>query len=119
MKGKTIIVVTKFLLMNTMKLTKVALFFLLFFYGHIVTASTSTNSVRTNSGQIVAVGDTYISMINKFQEAPLSTRSYEVEKNSLKYTVTEFYYLVNNIYYTITVEKNTIKAISWDRKVEP
>ncbi|QIC71752.1 MULTISPECIES: hypothetical protein [Acinetobacter] len=102
-----------------MKLTKVAIFFFLFFSAQVVTASTSTNAVRTNSGQIVAVGDTYISMINKFQDAPLSTRSYEVEKNSLRYTVTEFYYLVNNIYYTITVEKNTIKAISWDKKLEP
>jgi hypothetical protein len=104
--------------MNIMKLIKLTFFFSLLVYGQILIAGTPTNAVRTNSGQIVAVGDTYISMVNKFQEAPLSSRSYEIEKNELKYTVTEYYYLLNNLYYTITVEKSTIKAISWDRQVE-
>ena len=101
-----------------MKLIQLAFFFSLIVYGHSVTAGTSTNAVRTNSGQIVAVGDSYISMMNKFKEAPLSSSSYEIEKNELKYTVTEYYYLLNNIYYTIIVEKNTITAISWDRQVD-
>jgi len=107
--------VPKLLRINNMKLIQLALFFSLIVYGHSLTAGTATNAVRTNSGQIVSVGDSYISMMSKFKEAPLSSRSYEIEKNELKYTVTEYYYLVNNIYYTIIVEKNKITAISWDR----
>ena len=101
-----------------MKVIKLLILSLLITYMHTVVAGIPTNAVRTDSGQIVSVGDSYISMINKFQKSPLSSRSYEIEENRLKYTVTEYYFLVDNSYYTITIMNNSIKSISWDRKFD-
>jgi len=83
---------------------------------HTVIAASSVNSIRTSSGQIVSVGDNYISMVDKFQQQPFSTRSYEIREKAQKYTVNEYIYLVDNVYYTIALVNNSIRSITWDRK---
>lgn len=93
---------------------KMILLFLLIISSNVI-ASIETRSMRTQSGKIVSIGDSYISMIDKFKSTPLSSRSYDVREGSTKYTVTEYVYVVNNIYYTISIINNSIKSISWDR----
>lgn len=84
-------------------------------FTNLVYAGNSTNSVRTSSGQVVSVGDSYAIMIDKFQQAPISTRSYEIIQNHEKYTVYEYIYRIDNSYYTILVKNSKIESISWDR----
>lgn len=79
-------------------------------------AASSTSTVRTASGQLVSVGDSYISMIDRFQQAPVSSRSYEYKDSTGQYTATEYVYLLENTYYTITIVNNAVKSIVWDRK---
>lgn len=81
-----------------------------------VFAATSTNTVRTATGQLVSIGDSYISMIDKFQQPPVSSRSYEYKDTTGQYTATEYVYLLENTYYTITIVNNAVKSIVWDRK---
>ena len=85
-------------------------------FSHSAIASSPINSIRTSTGQIVSVGDNYISMVDKFQQQPFSTRSYEVKERSNKYTVNEYIYLVDNTYFTVSIVNNSITSILWDRK---
>lgn len=79
-------------------------------------ARSETRSVRTPIGEIVSIGDSYINMVNKFQEKPISTQSYEIKENKTKYTVYEYIYLIDDRYYTISIVNGLVKSISWDRK---
>ena len=98
---------------------KLSVFLLCFSLGlisHTAMATSSTHSMRTSTGQIISVGDNYISMVDKIQQQPVSTRSYEVKEKSHKYTVNEYIYLVGNTYYTINIVNSSIHSITWDRK---
>lgn len=77
-------------------------------------AGNSVNSIRTSSGQLVSIGDSYAIMIDKLKQAPISTRSYEIVKNREKYTLYEYIYHIDNSYYTILVKNSHIESISWD-----
>ncbi|WP_174494142.1 hypothetical protein [Acinetobacter sp. Marseille-Q1623] len=79
-------------------------------------ASSTTNSIRTSAGQLISIGDSYIHMVDKIQQEPLLSRSYEVKNQSEKYTVNELTYLIDNVYYTISIINGSIKEIKWDRK---
>ena len=96
---------------------KFIIFFLLSsFISQDIFARSEARSVRTPIGEIVSIGDSYINMINKFKENPISTQSYEIKENQTKYTVYEYVYLIDERYYTISVVNGLVKSISWDRK---
>lgn len=95
---------------------KIIFIFLFIFLSFEAIAANESRSMRTPSGKIISIGDTYISMIDKLPEAPISSRSYDIKERHSKITVNEYVYLVYNIYYTFTVINNSITSISWERK---
>ncbi|MBJ9985313.1 hypothetical protein IAE19_07625 [Acinetobacter sp. S40] len=83
----------------------------------IVFAYNETRSMRSQNGSLVYIGDSYINLMQKMQQAPVSQRSYEWEENRKKLNAVDYIYLIDNTYYTVTVVNNTVKKIVWDRKI--
>ncbi|MPW43279.1 hypothetical protein [Acinetobacter guerrae] len=80
-------------------------------------AGSETSSVRSQTGSLVYIGDSYVNLMQKMQQAPVSQRSYEWEENRKKLTAVDYIYLIDNTYYTVTVVNNVVKKIVWDRKI--
>ena len=83
----------------------------------LVFASSETNSIRSQNGSLVYIGDSYANLMQKIQQAPVSQRSYEWEENRKKLSAVDYIYLIDNTYYTVTVVNNVVKKIVWDRKI--
>lgn len=81
------------------------------------TAATETRTIRTENGQLVSLGDSYIQLVQNMQQPPISVRNYEWKEGRKQLTASDYVYLVGNTYYTVTIVDNVIKKIVWDRKV--
>ena len=81
------------------------------------TAATETRTIRTENGQLVSLGDSYIQLVQNMQQSPMSVRNYEWKEGRKQLTASDYVYLVGNTYYTVTNVDNVIKKIVWDRKV--
>ena len=81
------------------------------------TAATETRTIRTENGQLVSLGDSYIQLVQNMQQSPISVRNYEWKEGRKQLTASDYVYLVGNTYYTVTIVDNVIKKIVWDRKV--
>lgn len=81
------------------------------------TAATETRTIRTENGQLVSLGDSYIQLVQNMQQSPMSVRNYEWKEGRKQLTASDYVYLVGNTYYTVTIVDNVIKKIVWDRKV--
>lgn len=81
------------------------------------TAATETRTIRTENGQLVSLGDSYIQLVQNMQQSPISVRNYEWKEGRKQLTASDYVYLVGNTYYTVTIVDNVIKKIIWDRKV--
>ena len=80
-------------------------------------AATETRTIRTENGQLVSLGDSYIQLVQNMQQSPISVRNYEWKEGRKQLTASDYVYLVGNTYYTVTIVDNVIKKIVWDRKV--
>ncbi|WP_228130578.1 hypothetical protein [Acinetobacter tandoii] len=81
------------------------------------TAATETRTIRTENGQLVSLGDSYIQLVQNMQQSPISVRNYEWKEGRKQLTTSDPVYLVGNAYYTVTIIDNVIKKIVWDRKI--
>jgi hypothetical protein len=81
------------------------------------TAATETRTIRTENGQLVSLGDSYIQLVQNMQQPPMLVRNYEWKEGRKQLTASDYVYLVGNTYYTVTIVDNVIKKIVWDRKV--
>lgn len=79
-------------------------------------AGTATSSVRTPSGQLVNVGDSFADMNSRISQSPVSMNSYETKEGETTITVSNYTYDIDNISYTFTIIKNQVKKIEWTRK---
>ena len=80
-------------------------------------AATETRVIRTDNGQLVHLGDSYIQLLQNMAQQPVSVRHYEWEEGDKKFTASDYVYLLENTYYTVTVVDNAVKKIVWDRKI--
>ncbi len=80
-----------------------------------VFAGTATSSVRTDSGQIVSVGDSINEMMSRINQSPVSMNSYETKEGELTVTVSDYTYNIDNIRYTFSVINNQVRKIEWTR----
>ena len=81
-----------------------------------VFAGTAASSVRTDSGQIVSVGDSLAEMSSRINQSPVSMNSYETKEGETTVTVSDYTYDIDNIRYTFTIINNQVKKIEWTRK---
>ena len=81
-----------------------------------VFAGTAASSVRTDSGQIVSVGDSLTEMSSRINQSPVSMNSYETKEGETTVTVSDYTYDIDNIRYTFTIINNQVKKIEWTRK---
>ncbi|MCU4415186.1 hypothetical protein KTH71_14265 [Acinetobacter sp. WU_MDCI_Axc73] len=102
---------------KTRKLFVCSVFLTLLSSSTLILASTETSSVRSQNGNLVYVGDSYVNLMQKMQQAPVSQHSYEWEENRKRLTAVDYIYLIDNTYYTVTVVNNVVKKIVWDRKI--
>lgn len=86
------------------------------FISNAVFAGTSATSVRTSSGQIVALGDSISEMMSRVNQSPVSMNSYETKEGDLTVTASDYTYEIENILYTFTIINNQVRKIQWDRK---
>ncbi|WP_130803058.1 hypothetical protein [Acinetobacter ihumii] len=105
------------MLNKTRKLFVYSVFMALLSSSTLILASTETNSMRSQSGNLVYVGDSYANLMQKMQQAPISQRSYEWQENRKTLSAVDYIYLIDNTYYTVTVVNNQVKKIVWDRKI--
>lgn len=92
-----------------------ALMLSLFISGSVI-AGTSTNTVRTISGQLISIGDSYADMSTRIARSPISMHTYEKKEGKTTVTVSNYIYEIDQIYYTFTVIENHIRHIEWTRK---
>ena len=92
-----------------------ALMLSLFISGSVI-AGTSTNTVRTISGQLISIGDSYADMSTRIAQSPISMHPYEKKEGKTTVTVSNYIYEIDQIYYTFTVIDNHIRHIEWTRK---
>ncbi|AXQ23292.1 hypothetical protein BEN71_14980 [Acinetobacter wuhouensis] len=81
-----------------------------------VFAGTTASSVRTDSGQIISVGDSLTEMSSRINQSPVSMNSYETKEGETTVTVSDYTYDIDNIRYTFTIINNQVKKIEWTRK---
>lgn len=81
-----------------------------------VFAGTTASSVRTDSGQVVSVGDSFTEMSSRINQSPVSMNSYETKEGETTVTVSDYTYDIDNIRYTFTIINNQVKKIEWTRK---
>ena len=79
----------------------------------VLYAASQSSSMRTQSGQIVSVGDSYTEMVSRLNQSPLSMNSYEYTEAGKTYTAINYSYPIENIVYTFTVINNRITKIEW------
>ncbi len=88
-----------------------ALMLSLFISGSVI-AGTSTNTVRTISGQLISIGDSYADMSTQdCSRSPISMHTYEKKEGKTTVTVSNYIYEIDQIYYTFTVIENHIRHI--------
>lgn len=82
----------------------------------VVNAANETRSMRTQSGEIIVIGDRFSKLSQAMQHVPQPIQSYEFKENKNRYTASVYHYEINQIIYSITVVNNTITKIEWFRK---
>lgn len=82
---------------------------------NVVFAGTAASSIRTDSGQIVSVGDSMNDMMSRINQSPVSMSSYETKEGELTVTVSDYTYNIDNIRYTFSVVNNQVRKIEWIR----
>ena len=79
-----------------------------------VFAATDTRAIRTST-DLVSVGDSPNSMIQKLGRPEASNEYTTRDRNGKRLFVVDYYYTINNLKYTITVIDGRISNISWER----
>lgn len=78
-------------------------------------AATETTSMRTSSGQLVSIGDSFSEMATRLGQSPKSMNSYEIKEDNLTKTVSDYIYEIAGVNYTFTVINNQVRKIVWSR----
>ena len=77
-------------------------------------AATDTRAIRTST-DVVSVGDSPNSMIQKLGRPEASNEYTTRDRNGKRLFVVDYYYTINNLKYTITVTDGRITNMSWER----
>ena len=77
-------------------------------------AATDTRAIRTST-DVVSVGDSPNSMIQKLGRPEASNEYTTRDRNGKRLFVVDYYYTINNLKYMITVIDGRISNISWER----
>lgn len=82
----------------------------------IAIAANQTTTLRTPTGQLVSVGDSYTELVTRMDQSPLSMNSYEWKQGKNRYMAMDYLYQIENTVYTVTVVNNQVKKIEWINK---
>ena len=96
-------IIMKKLILAAMLLTSTAVF-----------AATDTRAIRTST-DVVSVGDSPNSMIQKLGRPEASNEYTTRDRNGKRLFVVDYYYTIGNLKYTITVVEGRITNMSWER----
>lgn len=77
-------------------------------------AATDTRAIRT-SNDVVSLGDSTGSMIQKLGRPEASNEYTTRDRNGKLVFVVDYYYTIGNLKYTITVVEGRITNMSWER----
>ena len=77
-------------------------------------AATDTRAIRTST-DVVSIGDSPNSMIQKLGRPEASNEYTTRDRNGKRLFVVDYYYTINNLKYTITVTDGRISNMSWER----
>lgn len=77
-------------------------------------AATDTRAIRTST-DLVSLGDSSNSMMNKLGRPSSSYEYVTRDANNKIITATDFYYTIDNLKYTITIHHGNIVKIIWER----
>ncbi len=75
--GFPIFIITRFTVVETTPC------FYTFFISGSIFAGTLTNTVRTSSGQLISIGDSFADMNTRIAQSPISMQTYEKKKAKL------------------------------------
>ncbi len=80
------------------KILKISGYFLFVFVigTSYATAATETRTIRTENGQLVSLGDSYIQLVQNMQQSPILVRNYEWKEGKKQLTASDYVYLVGN-----------------------
>lgn len=92
------------------------LFILLFSITGIANAGNETRSLRTESGKIIVLGDSFSKFNEATHQSTQIVQSYEWKENKNRYTANVYHYEINNTIYNITIVNNEIRKMEWFRK---
>ena len=71
------------------------------------------NSLRTSSGVVLYVGDSYQKLVMHMEQSPNAMSSSTVIENQKNYTAMHYIYELEGKRYTITVVNDRIRQIEW------
>ena len=77
-------------------------------------AATDTRAIRTST-DVVSVGDSPNSMIQKLGRPEASNEYTTRDRNGKRLFVVDYYYTINNLKYTVTVTEGRISKMVWER----
>ena len=78
-------------------------------------AASETTSIRTVTGQIVSIGDSFSDVVTRLNQSPKSMNSYEIKEDNVVKTVSDYVYEISGITYTLTIINNQVRKIVWSR----
>ncbi|OTG79412.1 hypothetical protein [Acinetobacter sp. ANC 4648] len=80
-------------------------------------AATEARSMRSPSGVIVGLGDSHQTVTRAFEgDRPISVNRYFLDEGRTYGSAVDYVYQVNNSIYTITVLRNNVYRIVWERR---
>ena len=78
-------------------------------------AARETTSIRTVTGQIVSIGDSFSDVVTRLNQSPKSMNTYEIKEDNVVKTVSDYVYEISGITYTLTIINNQVRKIVWSR----
>jgi len=78
-------------------------------------AASETTSIRTVTGQIVSIGDSFSDVVTRLNQSPKSMNTYEIKEDNVVKTVSDYVYEISGITYTLTIINNQVRKIVWSR----
>ena len=78
-------------------------------------AASETTSIRTVTGQIVSIGDSFSDVVTRLDQSPKSMNTYEIKEDNVVKTVSDYVYEISGITYTLTIINNQVRKIVWSR----
>lgn len=90
------------------------LFFLGLTFSPLLQAETfQASSVKTASGTIIHVGDSFHELVTRMGQSPNSMSSYTFTENQKQYRAMRYVYEIDGKQYFLTIVDNLIRQIEW------